>query len=231
MRARHVWGTASVWTWPFRATPCLPLPIWQVSPRHCALDTRRNAAIVHLARGGLWICGQRKGVAHKSTGPASSSQRQFVCLETVGLQTPARSPPATVSLGGRQTSPVTAPFLRGFRQPFTGRFRNSFLAWSAMKWRKLYCEKPISPSSAPVRRMARFTVATRLPLRTISPRSGAVRFSATAAARRAASSLSQTGNQPARHPVTRLARSAFLRRHPTDRGEVNKAAVPVNLGC
>jgi hypothetical protein len=30
----------------------------------------------------------------------------------------------------------------------------------------------------------------------------AVRFSATAAARRAASSLSQTGNQPARHPVT-----------------------------
>jgi hypothetical protein len=99
-----------------RACPCRS---GRLSPRHCALDTRRNAAIVHLARGGLWICGQRKGVAHKSTGPASSSQRQFVCLETVGLQTPARSPPATVSLGGRQTSPVTAPSLRGFRPPFT----------------------------------------------------------------------------------------------------------------
>jgi hypothetical protein len=58
----------------------------RLSPRHCALDTRRNAAIVHPARGSLWICGQRKGVAHKSTGPASSSQHQFVCLETVGFR-------------------------------------------------------------------------------------------------------------------------------------------------
>ena len=43
---------------------------------HCALDTARNDAIAPVARAGLWICGQRKGVA---TDPASRSRHQFNC--------------------------------------------------------------------------------------------------------------------------------------------------------
>jgi len=31
---------------------------------------------------------------------------------------------------------------------FGGTFRNSFFIWSAMKWRKLYCEKPITARRA-----------------------------------------------------------------------------------
>ena len=75
--------------WQFRSAPCLP--IGRLSSRHCALDTRRNAAIVHLARGGLWICGQRKGVAHIPTGAANDSQHQVDCFE----EGPLRPGPVT----------------------------------------------------------------------------------------------------------------------------------------
>src|SRR5436190_10880864 len=38
--------------------------------------------------------------------------------------------------------------------------------------------------------------------------------------------------QPAREaPGERLARSALLRRYPTDRSEINQATVPINLSC
>ena len=68
-------GTASIRTWRFRSTPCLSCRSGRLSSRHCALDRRRNAAIVRAPRAALWICGQRKGVAHIPTSPASNSQR------------------------------------------------------------------------------------------------------------------------------------------------------------
>ena len=57
----------------------------RVSLRHCALAAGRNAAIVRAARASLWICGQRKRVAHRPTGSANSRQYQFECSGTAEL--------------------------------------------------------------------------------------------------------------------------------------------------
>ena len=71
--------------WQFRSAPCLP--IGRLSSRHCALDTRRSAATERAAQAGLWICGQRKGVAHISTGAANDTQHQVDCFERGTAQT------------------------------------------------------------------------------------------------------------------------------------------------
>src|SRR5271168_2453896 len=65
--------------WQFRSAPCLP--IGRLSSRHCALDTRCSAVTERAAQAGLWICGQRKGVAHISTGAANDTQNQVDCFE------------------------------------------------------------------------------------------------------------------------------------------------------
>ena len=87
--------------WQFRSAPCLP--IGRLSSRHCALDTRCSAVTERAAQAGLWICGQRKGVAHISTGAANDSTK-LIALKGDRLD-PARHPQATTSLGGQVTSP------------------------------------------------------------------------------------------------------------------------------
>jgi hypothetical protein len=51
--------------------------------RHCAPDT---AAIAPAARDSLWICGQRKGVAHISKGSATSASISWIHLEGAQAQ-------------------------------------------------------------------------------------------------------------------------------------------------
>jgi len=103
--------------WQFRSAPCLP--IGRLSSRHCALDTRRSAVTERAAQAGLWICGQRKGVAHIPTGAANDSQHQVDCFEggtahtlpvTAGDYQPNRS---------GHLARATAPSLRGSGQPST----------------------------------------------------------------------------------------------------------------
>jgi hypothetical protein len=65
--------------WQFRSTPCLP--IGRLSSRHCALDTRRRAANERAAQEGLWICGQRKRVAHIPTGAANDDSTKLIALK------------------------------------------------------------------------------------------------------------------------------------------------------
>jgi hypothetical protein len=89
--------------WQFRSAPCLP--IGRLSSRHCALDTRRSAVTQRATQAGLWICGQRKGVAHIPTGAANDSQHQVDCFVRGTAQTWARHPQATTSRRGQVTSP------------------------------------------------------------------------------------------------------------------------------
>jgi hypothetical protein len=64
-----------------RSAPCLP--IGRLSPRQSASDARRHAAR-HATR--LWICGQRKSVAHISTGATINNKHQFDSSEGPGLR-------------------------------------------------------------------------------------------------------------------------------------------------
>jgi hypothetical protein len=73
-RFARAW-TTSIRTWRFRSAPCLPIRQGVTAPV-CARPGRR-AAIPRAARADLWICGQRKGVAHKSTGPATAVSFSF----------------------------------------------------------------------------------------------------------------------------------------------------------
>ena len=114
-----VWGTASIRTWRFRSAPCLACRSGRPSPRHCALDTCRNAPIVRAARASLWICGQRKGVAHMPTGPASSSQRYFDCFGTAGQTLLVTSQQLSVRAAATHHH-LAAPSSRGSQPPFTG---------------------------------------------------------------------------------------------------------------
>ncbi len=100
-------------TWRFRSAP--RLPSGRLSPRHCAphqppLCARRGHS--------LWICGQRKGVAHMPTGgskqqPASN----FDCLRTATGQTRSSTVGAPRHAASLST---TAPSSRRSWQPFTG---------------------------------------------------------------------------------------------------------------
>jgi hypothetical protein len=103
--------------WQFRSAPCLP--IGRLSSRHCALDTRRSAVTQRATQAGLWICGQRKGVAHIPTGAANDSTKSIAlkwgpltpsCPSPAGDYQPKRS---------AQLAHATAPALRGSGQPST----------------------------------------------------------------------------------------------------------------
>ena len=67
-----VWGTASNPAWQFRSAPCLP--IGRLSSRHCAPTPALAPATEHASQAGLWICGQRKGVAHMPTAPTADTK-------------------------------------------------------------------------------------------------------------------------------------------------------------
>ena len=101
--------------WQFRSAPCLP--IGRLSSRHCALDTRCSAVTERAAQAGLWICGQRKGVAHIPTGAANDSTND--CFEGRPLR-PRPSPAGDYQPGrSGHLAQATAPSLRGFGQPST----------------------------------------------------------------------------------------------------------------
>jgi hypothetical protein len=103
--------------WQFRSAPCLP--IGRLSSRHCALNTRRSAATQRAAQAGLWICGQRKGVAHIPTGAANDTQHQVDCFEGGPLR-PSLSPAGDYQpKRSGQLAHATPPALRGSEQPFT----------------------------------------------------------------------------------------------------------------
>ena len=58
-------------TWQLRSAPCLSQSTQQVvTTTVCA----RHAEIARTTRDGLWICGQRKRVAHKPTGQKQQQQ-------------------------------------------------------------------------------------------------------------------------------------------------------------
>jgi hypothetical protein len=106
-------------TWRFRSAPCLPFSRWSSAPlcsRH-----RCDAAIAPAARDNLWICGQRKGVAHIPTGSATSASISWIHLE--GAQAQPAPVTARQSIPKAEASPrqATAPSLRGSRQPSTPR--------------------------------------------------------------------------------------------------------------
>ena len=67
-------------TWRFRSAPCLQSGRW--SPRNCALDPPRHIS----AHADLWICGQRKRVAHRPTGSKNKSKRQFDCFGSTAVR-------------------------------------------------------------------------------------------------------------------------------------------------
>ena len=95
---------------------------WPADPAgrhcHCALDKCRNAPIVRAARASLWICGQRKGVAHMPTGPSSSSQRYFDCFGTAGQTLLVTSQQLSVRAAATHHH-LAAPSSRGSQPPFT----------------------------------------------------------------------------------------------------------------
>src|SRR5882724_6210409 len=69
MRASHRVGARHRYeTWPLRSAPCLSSQLDGSS--------RRQVCTCHAAkRAGLWICGQRKGVAHIPTGQTAEAAR------------------------------------------------------------------------------------------------------------------------------------------------------------
>jgi hypothetical protein len=89
-------------TWRFRSAPCTP--IWRVvNAQFCARSTSP-----HLPRTpDLWICGQRKRVAHRPTGSKNKSKRQFDCIET----TAGPSQPDCQPDQPRHPSPHSVPIL------------------------------------------------------------------------------------------------------------------------
>jgi hypothetical protein len=64
--------------WPFRSAPCLPSG--RLSLRYCALPAGYRLVAACAAPEGLWICGQRNGVAHIPTGRSNNSQPLFDCF-------------------------------------------------------------------------------------------------------------------------------------------------------
>jgi hypothetical protein len=66
-------------TWRFRSAPCPPIRQVVIAP--LCPHTPRNTAAAPAAHGGLWICGQRKGVAHIPTGHSNNSQCNLIALE------------------------------------------------------------------------------------------------------------------------------------------------------
>jgi hypothetical protein len=71
MRAQHGVGARRRYeTWQLRSAPCLSQSTQQVVT---TTVWARHAEIARAMRDGLWICGQRKRVAHKPTGPKAAA--------------------------------------------------------------------------------------------------------------------------------------------------------------
>ena len=68
-------------TWRFRSASCLPIR-QVVNAKLCARSTSSHLR----AHAGLWICGQRKRVAHRPTGSKNKSKRQFDCFGSTALK-------------------------------------------------------------------------------------------------------------------------------------------------
>jgi hypothetical protein len=80
------------------------------------------------ARARLWICGQRKSVAHIPTGATINNNHQFDCLRKPGLR-PSPSYPGDLKLGSHDRH-HPPPFFRGFGQPLTTRKIGSYLGYT-----------------------------------------------------------------------------------------------------
>ena len=65
-------------TWPLRSAPCLSSQPDRSLRRQVV---PRRLAIVRATRDGLWICGQRKGVAHISTAPAAAARFNLMIMK------------------------------------------------------------------------------------------------------------------------------------------------------
>jgi hypothetical protein len=102
LRARPTWQPAHAWTpiamlgiiprhtcsarcgarrrfgtWRFRSAPCPP----NLASDQCAI-VRAIHLVTSAAHADLWICGQRKRVAHRPTGSKNKSKCQFDCFES-----------------------------------------------------------------------------------------------------------------------------------------------------
>src|SRR6516162_6149887 len=70
IRAQHGVGARRRYeTWQLRSAPCLSQSTNRSSRTQCVLATPKS----RTTRDGLWICGQRKGVAHIPTGPTTTA--------------------------------------------------------------------------------------------------------------------------------------------------------------
>ena len=68
-------------TWRFRSAPCLPIRQVVNAP-----IVRSIHLVTAAAHADLWICGQRKRVAHIPTGSKNKSKRQFDCFGSTALK-------------------------------------------------------------------------------------------------------------------------------------------------
>jgi hypothetical protein len=89
-------------TWRFRSAPCLP--IGRLSPRPVCV---RCTPSCRTARARLWVCGQRKSVAHIPTGATINTKHQFDCFRRPGLR-PSPSYPSDLKLGSHHPSQVSS---------------------------------------------------------------------------------------------------------------------------
>jgi hypothetical protein len=70
-------------TWRFRSAPCLPIDRFVTAPVcvRCTPSCRTACAR-------LWICGQRKSVAHRPTGATSTTSINLIASEGLGQTQP-----------------------------------------------------------------------------------------------------------------------------------------------
>jgi len=99
-------------TWRFRSAPCLPIKV--VTAPVCV----RCTPSCRTARARLWICGQRKSVAHIPTAQQSTTNINLIASEGLGSD-PAHHLQATSGMTRHQDPP---PSWRGFGPPFTPRY-------------------------------------------------------------------------------------------------------------
>jgi hypothetical protein len=84
-------------TWPLRSAPCLPIrqvvtaPSVRSNPRHGPLLDR-------AARTSLWICGQRKSVAHRPTGAETAARFNLMNMKRRASQPCLPHPGAVLGL-------------------------------------------------------------------------------------------------------------------------------------
>jgi hypothetical protein len=99
IRAQHGVGARRRYeTWQLRSAPCLSQSQQVVSNTVCP----RHAETARATRDGLWICGQRKGVAHIPTGPTTTAT-SFNLMNSKNGQTARKVLSQHGYRGGQQT--------------------------------------------------------------------------------------------------------------------------------